>query len=577
MLRIFPLAIALCIVGPLPALAQAANTDQASPAPENSSLDGVLFYQLLLGELNVRNSEPGAGYALILDAARKTNDPKLYQRAVEIAFQSRSGDAALQAARAWKEAQPQSREANRFVLQILIALNRLAETTDPLREEIRLAPTAQRSATISAVPRLYARAVDRKLAASVVEQALGDYLRQADTGAAAWSSVGRLRLAAGDTDGALDAAKKGQAVSAQAQGPALLALELMGPKLPQAEVIVRKHLSGQPVAELRMGYARALLDSQRYAEALQQLELVTTQRPDYAEAWLVRGVLLMQDNRADAAETALQRYVALAQAQPASEERERGLAQAYLTLAQIAEQRRDFTAAAAWLDRIENAETMISAQTRRASILARQGKLEEARALIRALPERDAATARTKLMAEVQLLRDMKQHQAAYDLLAQAAARAPEDTDLVYEQAMLAEKVGKLDEMERLLRQLIATKPEYHQSYNALGYSLADRNVRLPEARQLIKKALEFAPADPFITDSLGWVEFRMGNKAEALRILEGAYKARADAEIAAHLGEVLWSAGQRERAQAIWKEGLLLNPENETLLETLKRLGVKP
>jgi tetratricopeptide (TPR) repeat protein len=131
--------------------------------------------------------------------------------------------------------------------------------------------------------------------------------------------------------------------------------------------------------------------------------------------------------------------------------------------------------------------------------------------------------------------------------------------------------------MERLLRQVIAQKPDYHHAYNALGYSLAERNTRLPEAKELIQKALTYAPDDPFISDSLGWVEFRMGNKTEALRILDAAYKSRPDADIAAHLGEVLWSLGQRDRAQSIWKEGLLLNSDNDTLQETLKRLRVKP
>jgi len=140
-----------------------------------------------------------------------------------------------------------------------------------------------------------------------------------------------------------------------------------------------------------------------------------------------------------------------------------------------------------------------------------------------------------------------------------------------------AEKMGDMGEMERLLRQVIGLKPDYHHAYNALGYSFAERNIRLPEARQLVQKALEIAPGDPFISDSLGWVEFRMGNRSEALRILDTAYKARPDAEIAAHLGEVLWTLGQRERAQAVWKEGLMLNAENETLQETLKRLRVKP
>jgi tetratricopeptide (TPR) repeat protein len=326
-----------------------------------------------------------------------------------------------------------------------------------------------------------------------------------------------------------------------------------------------------------MGYARALLDAQRYAEATQQLRIVTAEKPDYPEAWLVLGTLQLQDNRDAEAEASVKRYIDLAKSQRSAEERSRGLAQAYLTMSRIAEKRKDYRQAGAWLDRIENPQDLMAAQNRRASILARQGKMDEARKLLRALPERGPDDARMKLSAEVQLLRDHKQFKAAFDLLAQATAKEPFDADLVYDQAMIAEKMGNLPEMERLLRKVIAAKPQYHHAYNALGYSLADRNLRLPEAKQLIQKALTFAPDDPFISDSLGWVEFRMGNKAESLRILDEAYKTRPDAEIAAHLGEVLWSLGQRDRAQAIWKEGLLLNSESETLQETLKRLRVKP
>jgi Flp pilus assembly protein TadD len=128
--------------------------------------------------------------------------------------------------------------------------------------------------------------------------------------------------------------------------------------------------------------------------------------------------------------------------------------------------------------------------------------------------------------------------------------------------------------MEKLLRQVIAAKPDYHNAYNALGYSLADRNTRLNEARTLVAKALEFAPNDPYIVDSMAWVEFRSGNKQEALRLLQGAFKAKPDPEIAAHLGEVLWNLEQHARAQSVWKEGLLLNPQNETLKETIYRLS---
>jgi tetratricopeptide (TPR) repeat protein len=580
MMRFRPAALAALVLAAACGAAQAQAPESDDPPAGDrrpSALDAQLFYQLLLGELNARGEEGGMGFALILDAARKTNDPALYQRAVDLAFQARSGDAALQAARSWKEAFPQSREATRYVLQILVALNRVTESAEPLQSDIALADPKDRPAVIAVIPRNYARVGDKKLAATVVERALAEYLADPATGAQAWTAVGRMRLAAGDTAGAVEAATRGQAVNNRAEGPALLALELMDPKVPQAEALVRTYLQGKPLSEIRMGYARALLESQRYPEALEQLKVITTERPDFAEAWLVQGTLLAQDNHLAPAEEALKKYVELAQATRGAEDRSRGLAQAFLSLSQIAEKRRDFAMASAWLDRIENSQDLLAAQNRRASILARQGKLDEARKLIRGLPERTPADARMKVMAEIQLLRDNKQYKPAYDLLAEAAAKDTADTDLVYDQAMMAEKLGDFDGMERLLKQIIAAKPDYHHAYNALGYSFADRNVRLPEAKQLIEKALTFAPGDPFISDSLAWVEFRMGNKPEALRILETAYRQRPDAEIAAHLGEVLWSMGQRERAQSIWREGLMLNNENETLLETLKRLKVQP
>ena len=207
-------------------------------------------------------------------------------------------------------------------------------------------------------------------------------------------------------------------------------------------------------------------------------------------------------------------------------------------------------------------------------MLARQGKLAQARALLRSLPGNSPESHRLKLMAEVQLLRDQRLYQEAYKVQTELVAIAPDDAELVYDQAMLAEKAGQPDTMEQLLRQVIARQPDYHHAYNALGYSLADRGVRLDEAKQLILKALQFAPNDPFIMDSLGWVEFRLGNKADARKHLEAAFKARPDVEIAAHLGEVLWSMGDKDGATRVWKEGQRASPDNDTLKETLKRLG---
>ena len=558
---------------------------EAQNAPV-SQLDGALFYQLLLGEINAQEGEPAAGFALLLDAARKTGDAQLYQRATDIALQSRSGDSALQAANAWKAALPVSRDANRYVLQILIALNRIAETQGPLRAEIRMAPDADRTAVLTAIPRAYSRASDKALASTVVEAALADSLKNPATTGAAWTTVGRMRLAAGDNAGALEAVQRGRAADMTAQGPVLLALELMEAKIPEAEGIVKAYLE-DPVGkaeappEIHMVYAQTLLGMLRYAEAMAELQIITREKPDFPQSWLVLGSLQLQDNQLAQSQVSLERYVALtSRSVPQTEQsttlNRRSLDQAYLALAQLAEKRKDYAGAEAWLGKIENSSALAQAQARRAFILASQGKFDEGRKLILLLPEGTPEEARLKINAEIGFLREFKQYQAAHDLLARELAKAPDDLDLLYDQSMVAEKLGSLDEMERLLRRIIALKPDYHHAYNALGYALADRGLRLTEARELIRKALEFAPSDPFIKDSLGWVEFRLGNNAEAIRIFESAYKAKPDAEIAAHFGEVLWSMGQRDRALMVWREAQALNPNSEALNETLKRLQVK-
>ena len=353
----------------------------------------------------------------------------------------------------------------------------------------------------------------------------------------------------------------------------------MGSKVTSAESIVTKYLDGKPRPEVRMEYVRVLLNARRYAEASTQLQILTSEKPDFAEAWLLLGVLELQEGEPSVAERTLKHYVKLALAKRTDTSRadtDRGLVQAYLSLAQIAEQRKDFSEADAWLNRIDSASDVLSAQLRRAALLARRGKLEDARKLIRSQPDRSSGDARLKISAEVQLLRENKQHKAAYDVLLQATKENPNDFDLVYDMAMVAENLGNSEEMERLLRSVIAGKPDYHHAYNALGYSLAERNTRLDEAKELILKALEFAPDDPNINDSLAWVEFRIGNLPEALRILQTAFKTNPKAEIAAHLCEILGAMGRKDEAIRTWKEGMQINAENETLRETLKRLRVK-
>ena len=586
-------AAAALLLSCLAAPAQTAAPAAAASAPDNppvnnSTIDAPLFYQLLIGEIELGAGQTGNAYQIIMDAARRTRDEQLFRRATEIALQARAGEQALGATRAWRTARPESLEAIRLQLQILLSMNRMADLPEPLRALLAATPAAERAAVINSLPRFLQRATDKRQAAVVLEEALQPYAGDASTRIAVQAAIGRAWLAAGDTDRALQLARQAQGEDPSSAAAVLLALELM-PKRAEAEALVLNYLKA-PNADIavRRAYAGTLLGMQRYADAIAQLQLVTQQQPELAPPWLTLGALQLELRQTQAGEASLQRYVQLVQAQstpgrPAVGEAEdndddasapdQGLTQAWLLLAQAAEQRGDFVTAEARLARIEDPQRALDVQTRRALLLARQGKVKEARELVRSAPERDAADARAKVLAETQVLREVKQWSEAYALLEAANQRFPNDTDLLYEQAMMAEKIAQLDAMEALLRRVIQLKPDHAHAYNALGYSLADRNLRLAEAKSLIERALQLTPGDPFITDSLGWVEFRLGNRDEALRLLRQAYQARPDAEIAAHLGEVLWASGQKDEARRIWAEAGSRDNGNDVLRETQQRL----
>ena len=635
-------AFACGVVSAQPATPGAANkpgaasdaAGAAAPA-SNSSLDTLLFYQLLIGELELNAGRAGNAFGVILDAARRNGDEALYQRAVEIALQARAGDQALEAARAWRNAKPGSVAPLRYQAQILVALNKPEEAAEPMAAWLAGVPLMEQPGLIAGLPRVLQGVADRQRALSIVEKLVLPYLDKPGTRTASRVTLGRAHLAAGNLPQALGLARAAQTDDPSAPGPVLLALEML-PGTPAAETVVTDYLA-RPEAEpaVRMAYVRQLTQSQRYADAGRQLDRLTTERPQIPEPWLMLGALRLELKQPRDAETALLKYVELASAatstasstaaslatspapggtpgapdkpgpaaaaaskaepkpataatnNPASDDDDddegpagpnragRDLTQAWLLLSQAAEQRGDVKAAEAWLAKVDNPQRALEVQSRRASLLARQGKIKDARALIQAVPERTGDDARAKLMAEAQMLRDVKRWREAAEVLGAASQRFPDDIDLIYEQAMIEEKLDRVAEMERLLRRVIAIKPDHPHAHNALGYSLADRGVRLPEARNLIARALELSPGDPFITDSLGWVEFRLGNRDEALRLLRQAYNARPDTEIAAHLGEVLWAAGLQAEARTVWQDARGRDAANEVLRETLARLKV--
>jgi tetratricopeptide (TPR) repeat protein len=569
----FRLAIlSSCIAG---AWAQPA-APKAEPPVESSALNAVLFYQILLGELNTRQGSPGAGFSIMLDAARKTRDPALFQRAVDIALQARSGDAALQAAQTWKRELPQATEPNRYILQILLALNRVEEAGQALTVSIHDLPVAEQKGAIASVPRIFSPIQDKQRAADVVEKALARAIAQPSTAASAWTTIGRMRRDAGQTDLAIQAAFKARAADASAPGPVILGLSLMNSANPSLQAMLDEAMQGQMLPELRLGYARTLIALQQYPQAIVQLTLLNKRHPEFAEGWLIHGLLLQETGPTSEAEQHLIRFVQL-NAKNTEPEQQAGQAEALMTLAQMAQRQGQFERAGQWLAQMPATTDPIKLASRQADLLAQQGRMDEARLVLAQVKTTTTEQAKRKTLVQSQWMREHKQAAGAYALVKAALDVQADDADLMSELAMVTEKLKRFDEMERLLRQLIAARPQDPQAFNALGYSFADRNIRLDEARSLIEQAVRLAPQDPYIQDSLGWVAFRQGKLSEALQILQTAYKAKPDAEIAAHLGEVLWVMGKPQEAASIWREGLLLKADNETLQDTLKRLNFKP
>ena len=554
-----------------------ASEPQLSAADQAAAMNAELFYELLLGEMSASQGDTTNGVALMLEAARQSQSEKLYQRAAEIAMQSRSGQRAFMVAHEWSQNFPQSRPANRFILQVLLMLNRTSESQDYLRREVAWTPAGSKSATYLAIAQLYSRATDKALAAAVVEQALQPDTDNPELAPAAWATIGHLRLNAQQKDLAMQALQRAHAAGPNSGATALLALELMESGNAAAEKYAQTYLDGAAAPSIRLAYARILMANNRLAEAQQQLTRLLNAHRNMTDAWMAQASLYAQQNQPDKAQQTLQQTEALLLQIPNEPQRDHALGQAYLLGARMALLQKDYTLAIEWLDRIPSGEQSLQVQSLKAHALAKQGRLSHGRALIRMVEANNEAQALQKRQAEVALLRDNHALQEAYLLQRTIYEEQPDNPDIAYETAILAERAGKVATMEKILRAIIQKRPHYHHALNALGYSYADRGVRLHEAKRLIETALQYAPDDPFITDSLGWVEFRLGNTAQALALLEKAYAVHNDVEIAAHLGEVLWSSGETARARAIWRQALERDANNETLRATLERLQVQP
>ena len=315
--------------------------------------------------------------------------------------------------------------------------------------------------------------------------------------------------------------------------------------------------------EIRLNYARALVTEQRIADARTEFQKLLTDFPTNVDVIYSVALLALQSNELSVAEANLKRLLEL-------DFRDKNTVRMYL--GQIAEDQGRLPDALRWYAEVGGGEQFFSAQIRYAQIMAKQGNLAKGREHLQQLAAKSPAQRVPLVLAEAQMLRDASEIDQAFQLLGKALEAQPDNPELLYDYGMLAERIDRMDILESSIRKVIAARPDYAHAYNALGYSFADRNTRLAEARELIEKALKLAPRDHFIIDSMGWVLYRLGEYAEALKYLRQAYASRPDAEIAAHLGEVLWVMGLKAEAESIWKEATQKFPKNEILTKTMQR-----
>lgn len=552
----------------------AAKRKSAKPAdkPEDVlpqvELSEEILFKVLSSEIAFQRGQWQAAYITLISTAQQTRDPRLAKRAAEIAVAARAPNEALAAVRLWAELAPQSDEALQNYLGLIIVTDNLGEIKPILEQRLALSTPQARGPLLLQMQRYISRAQNKVAGFELLQQITAPYDNLLETHLA----LAQGAAAAGDGERARKEADAALKIKPDSE-LAILTLAQVIPDSQESMAVIKKYLETYPKSrEVRVAYARGLVEQKQYEAARLQFEQLLKEDPNDLATLFAVGLLNAQTGHPAQAENFLTRFVTLLAAE---QDDERDPTQALLVLSQLAEERDDTATAIKWLEQVEPGEAYLPAQIRRAQLTAKTGDINGARALLKQIEANGESEETRLILAESQLLRDAGLSQESYDVLVAGLQRFPNNVDILYDHAMAAEKLDLLGPMESSLRKIIRIAPDNQHAYNALGYSLADRNIRLPEAYELISKAVTMAPQDPFINDSLGWVQFRMGNAAQAEQTLNQAYAMRPDTEIGMHLGEVLWSEGKQEQARAIWRKALENEPNNEALKSTLVRLQV--
>ena len=543
------------------------SVDEPTPNAPKVNLPKVdltpdLIFKLLMGEVALDRNQPRVGLRLLMDAARQTNDPRVAQRVTEVAMKERQFKEAMEAASLWLKNDPTSAQARQLMAALLVNQQRLADA-QPYLEQWLSADKTRLGSNLVQLTQLLARYKDKKAALSLLKTLAAPYADNAQ----AHVAVAQAAWSASEPELSLTEARAALAIAPDMELAALFvaqALQLHSDE--EAMAFVADYLKRYPTAiDVRMSFTRLLVNKKKVNEALEQFELLTAGAPQNPKLEINIATLALSLEQWDVAEAHFKAALSAGFSDPDI---------IALSLGEIEERRKHYVEALKWYAEVKPGERYVNAQARYAAVLVKQGNLEAGNRHLEMLLEQNTNVQIQLIQAQANLLREAKAYQRAFDVLDKALKSHPDVVDLLYDQGMMAEKIERFDVIEKNFRRVIQLRPDNAQAYNALGYTLADRKIRLSEANQLIKKALELSPNDPYILDSQGWVYFRLGELRQAESVLRQAFKLRPEAEVGAHLGEVLWENNQREEAKRLWTDLIKNNAANETLLETIKRLA---
>lgn len=529
-------------------------------APEEDGVSAEFVFKYLTGELAGQRGDLSTAGAIFYDLAKTTQDARLAERAARTAAYANIPKLAIPATKLWADLDPEAIAAQQAMTEMLVATERIHDA-EPFLAKLLLNENSRANGFLTLHP-LLNRSKNKQAVLDVIQSLAQPYPNLAE----AQFAIAQAAITANQPNIALQrldlaaTLKPGWAMAARLKG------QILAEQSPKTALdFYQKFLDAYPEAmEVQLTKARLLVDQKRYDLAKDTLVLVTQQAKNDPDIFVVAGLLSFQGQDYVVAEQYLQQALLL---------NFKNTDQIYLYLAQIAEKQHHDSSAVTWYNKISVGPYYLEAQLNLADITARTQSVDAA---IQQLDVVDHLTPEQQIVviqAQAALLIKNQRNQEAFDLLKDAVKNAPNTTELIYDYALAAERVQKLDIMEAELRRVIAIKPNFAAAYNALGYSFAERNIRLNEALKLIEKALTLAPQDHYMLDSLGWVYYRKGKLDQAENYLQQAYKINQDPEIAAHLGEVLWKKNQRDEAERIWQEALTLHPDNEILLNTTQRL----